>query len=225
MKLRGKALLILGCAMMLGGCLKTLPYNVAGKDYPTPEAALAAVREQSEPVIAQVPETSERIGGILVAVLPTPEYVRDHALNWNVDLSTVANREEMTRYAVGRNLELFKFYVAGVKAGKIFDEVRTVHAANVSVEPDGPWDYRLFANATKDADATWSLAKKGSAEVKALPGLTTRGLGALQQFNDLVLSTAESLGVSVRGGKKQGSEPEAGAEGGAKRKGSLTIYK
>ncbi|MBF0284728.1 MAG: hypothetical protein HQL51_09735 [Magnetococcales bacterium] len=211
--------------LALSACVP--PHQFAGATYATHEEMLAAVKRKMDEVVPQTPMASEQIVGSVVVVLPDQEYIRQYIITAGVFVPASRIMEN----AQALEMVLLRIPEA-MKAGGLFDEIKTVQSFNPEGESSGGKDYKLWYETKKGEIGSWYLSRNGK-EGKAVVARERQwqmehGFAAL---NELIVKAALELGATTarpQGRKSNVAEPSAESRPSGKsttRKGSLVIYK
>lgn len=177
-------------AVLVGLCVTASAcqpaYRYGNVSYPTAEAGLAAARADTDAVVATVHQSSNRVGGTAVVIIPSVSRARERGV-----VKTGNVRPEHVDYVAKSLVISWSGMGSAVDRAGVFDTVTVVEDDDPEVAASNT-DWTIWLNLVEPNTAGWYLRKRGGDAREPLPIDT--GL----QPKDRAAAWAESVGKVAR---------------------------
>ena len=178
------ALLLIG---MLAACGRHEPPS------PSPDAALAALRDEAARDSASVAPASPRLGGRALIALPDRALIEANGIRRPAGKpaapETVAFMVDVLQIGVIANVE-------ALRRAHVFDSVTVVGDADPAAVPAGDNDFKIWLLAESPDVWRWYVARAGNpARAQVAFDLVPDKVQRLNAFNAAVVQAAASLGA------------------------------
>jgi S1-C subfamily serine protease len=186
--------------------------KIGNKNYTSWRKAYEDLQSEEDKALAQVNPASQKLGGKVLAVMPTRSAVAKVIEKELAKLSLAEEKEA----AINTVMLGTQTNVRAFEKAKIFDGLTAIYADDVEAVPYADANYKIFAERPVGTSILkWTLYKKdGGNQSIVLPSLPPGNRAQfLKSLNSALLNAAADLGAPVRREEAPGMQKQGNSSG------------